>query len=214
MRFSPNLPSSAQPRGTRVSKHAQISTNHLGGLSAILHEDVNHVIWRRRLPDDALRELNALAGATTDFITLTTDPTDRLHHQLGKIRIDSRFLIMDLSLLITVFGELSNCQRVRVRLGEAGSFPEWKAPPHTPCMRLCCAYIGPGVQLPQSRTGKKPAAAISRLTKGPAAFTASTLRITSLGQVVLWKNAGTQTEKIGALPSLSDSLFLCLDQTG
>ncbi len=194
----------------------QISTKHMGGLSAILHAEVQLVIWKRRLPGEIQTEMAMLAEmeVSANFMTLATDPVERIRHQLAKAGIRSRFLEHDLSLLVATFGELAKATRVRVWHGTARDLESRELP--AAHLRLGCAYAGPGLLLPE----RKPAAAAAFPGNGDLlqdrlrAFSASSQLITSTGQAVLWKVSGSAPCPIAPLPSEAGSLILCLDRAG
>jgi len=195
----------------------QISTKQMGGLSAILDADVQLVIWNRRLSGEIQTEMAMLAemGAAASFITLATDPVERIRHQLGKARIRSQFLQQELSLLVTVFGELADTTRVRVWLGSAGNFTHRDTA--TNQHRLCCSYSGPGLLLPASLPRNQITATAGHgdsLPESLRMFSATSLRTISAGQAVLWKQLEPPSFPVSPLPATQGSLLLCLDQAG
>ncbi|MFZ4682707.1 MAG: DUF1826 domain-containing protein [Terrimicrobiaceae bacterium] len=213
-------PHSTRPKYNRMLAQdptRQISTQHIGGLSAILDADVQLVIWKRRLPAEIQTEMTMLAelGTAASFIALATDPVDRIRHQLGKAKIRSQFLQHELSLLVTAFGELTNFARVRVWLGPAGDLIDRDLA--TNQHRLLCSYSGPGLLLPASQPRSSVTAAAGQgdpLPQSLRMFSASSLRTLGAGQAVLWKQGGSLSCLVTPLPAVSGSLLLGLDRAG
>lgn len=98
----------------------RIVTRRIGGLSAIGSPDVQMVIWSRKLDKELKEEIDkipATGKAKLDFVTLTTEPLDRIQQHCRERRIKTHHLAHDIALLTTVLGELSGARRIRVRLG-------------------------------------------------------------------------------------------------
>lgn len=112
----------------------QLVTRRLGNLAAIQNPNVQTVIWTRTLPASAARELEEAAARVESFsfLSLTMDPFERVQQQLRKAGLRSHFLACDISLLISVFGEITNAPRVRVRLNDSAA--------GIPNLRLVAAY--------------------------------------------------------------------------
>ena len=118
-----------------------VVTRRIGGLAAIQDPEVRSVIWIRSLTQAIRTELADLLDSRfseLEFVAVPTDPHDRIRHQFGQYAKDMRFLTSDIALLVTVFGEISNAQRVRVRLKSDASenFGE------STDVRLRCTYPG------------------------------------------------------------------------
>jgi len=109
-------------RTTATSK-SQFITRHLGGLSAIRDEDVQTVIWSRRLTQPLRHELGGIKkrDGAVSFVTLSADPFERVQHQLKKEGLEVHHLTHDIALLVTVFGELSGARRISVSLQPGGA---------------------------------------------------------------------------------------------
>ncbi len=104
----------------------RIVTRRIGGLSAIGSPDVQMVIWSRKLNKELKEEIDAMppsGKAKLDFVTLTTEPLDRIQQHCRERRIKTHHLAHDIALLTTVLGELSGARRIRVQLGGE---PEWR----------------------------------------------------------------------------------------
>lgn len=112
-----------------LSPKPQFITRRLGNLAAIRNPEVQTAIWTRSLPSAAQRELeDSSVGLTPfSFLSLTIDPFDRVQQQLRKAGLRSHFLACDISLLVSVFGEITEAQRVRIRLKDsAAGVPEFR----------------------------------------------------------------------------------------
>lgn len=107
---------------TTLASKPQFVTRHLGGLSAIRQDEMQSVIWSRRLASPLRNELGDMAGAdAVSFVTLSADPFERVQHQLRKAGVSAHHLTHDIALLVTVFGELSGADRITVRLQPGGA---------------------------------------------------------------------------------------------
>jgi hypothetical protein len=112
----------------------QLVTRRLGNLAAIGNPEVQAVIWTRNLPASAFRELEESAAGLEafSFLSLTIDPFERVQQQLRKAGLRSHFLACDMSLLVSVFGEITQAPRVRVRINDSAA--------GLPDLRLVAAY--------------------------------------------------------------------------
>ena len=131
-----------------LSPKPQLITRRLGNLAAIRNPEVQTVIWSRTLAAQALRELDETGARPFSFLSLTTDPFDRVQQQLRKAGVRSHFLACDITLLVSVFGEITSAERVRVRVGEE--------PGGTPDFRLVASY-GTRRAHPRTRLSRRPA---------------------------------------------------------
>jgi len=112
-----------------LSPKPQFITRRLGNLAAIQNAEVQTAIWTRSLPATAQRELedSSVGLIPFSFLSLTIDPFDRVQQQLRKAGLRSHFLACDISLLVSVFGEITQAQRVRVRLKDSATgVPEFR----------------------------------------------------------------------------------------
>lgn len=114
-----------------LTPRPQVVTRRLGDLSAIQNPVVQTVIWTRSLPRDTADQIFYAAAAIRgplSFLSLTNDPFDRIHQQLRKAGIRSHFLVCDIALLVTVFGEISGATRVKARLNAGAELASSAAP--------------------------------------------------------------------------------------
>jgi hypothetical protein len=133
-----------------LSPKPQFITRRLGNLAAIRNPEVQTAIWTRSLPATAQRELGEAASklAPFSFLSLTIDPFDRVQQQMRKAGLRSHFLACDISLLVSVFGEITEAQRVRIRLKDsAAGQPEF---------RMVAAYEARRERGPKRQTKDQP----------------------------------------------------------
>ncbi len=121
-----------------LSPKPQLVTRRLGDLAAIQNPNVQAVIWSRILPRDTVNDLPLPDSGSLAFVTLVTDPYDRVQHQLRKAGLHSHFLNCDVALLVSVYGELTRSSRVRVTVSRTDGL----APAGPREIRLVAAYRG------------------------------------------------------------------------
>ncbi len=114
----------------------------LGDLSVIFDDAVNVAVLRRGLSPECAQEAERAANEPNLQKVLTVTPGASLEHDLDGFP----HLAMDIARWAEVFGELTGCERVGVRLTRATAAMCPRLHVDKVVVRLVCTYFGAGTE--------------------------------------------------------------------